>query len=206
MILRRPLQQLFVFGTRLLCGVRIYTREIALSAPRQRIYFANHSSNFDFLAVWSSLPEPQRLQTRPAAARDYWSGSGVRGFISREIFRAVYVERKRAPDSQEDPLSQVKEALRHGDSVIIFPEGTRSLDGEVMPFKKGLYHLAVEFPLVDLVPVYLENLNRILPKGEILLLPLLSRVIFGPPLQVHPAEEKQAFLNRAHSALLELKP
>lgn len=197
------LRRLVALFTRLVCGITVFERGVDLSLLRQAVFFANHSSNFDFPAIWSALPSEQRRSTRPIAALDYWGQGGIRGFFASTIFNAILIDRQRTnPD--EDPLKDSKEALRVGRSLIIFPEGTRSLDGTIKPFKSGLYRLALDSPHVTFIPVYLENLNRILPKGEFLVVPLLSRVIFGEPLVLQQGEEKEAFLRRAHRALEEL--
>ena len=105
----------------------------------QRIYFANHQSHFDWVLIWAALPRDLRATTRPIAARDYWTSTPLKHWITREIFNAVYVSRERKDD--EDPLEPLLEALRHGDSLVIFPEGTRGHAADPAPFKSGLYAL-----------------------------------------------------------------
>ena len=205
MRLLRLSQDFLALLIRQMCGISVFAKGIELDRCPQAIFYANHSSHFDFLAIWASLPQAVRERTRPVAAKDYWDVPGLRGYLSSRLFRALYVERNRR-DPETDPLEDVKAALRAGDSVILFPEGTRSLDGCVQEFRKGLFHIAAEMPALTLVPVYLDNLNRILPKGEVILLPLLSRVIFGPPLERLPQEEKGTFLERARQKLVELQP
>lgn len=169
---------------------------------RQRIYFANHTSNLDAPVIWASLPAPVRRRTRPVAARDYWLGDPVRKWLATRVFRAVLIERKKVTVSN-NPMVEMQQALDAGDSLIIFPEGGRSGDEEadLLPFKPGLWHLAKKNPSVQLVPVYLENLNRILPKGDILLVPLLAAVKYGAPVERVEGEAKQAFLDRARAAV-----
>jgi 1-acyl-sn-glycerol-3-phosphate acyltransferase len=178
-------------------------------ANAQRIYFANHSSHLDFVVLWASLPSKRRRSVRPIAGRDYWERTSVRRYVSREVFRAILVDRPVA--SNGDRVAAAREAVaqmadRMGDdtSLIVFPEGTRSTDGRVGPFKSGLYHLSRLKPEAELVPVYLHNLNRILPRGESLPVPMLSRVTFGTPLAIHTGETKDAFLARARSAVIDL--
>jgi 1-acyl-sn-glycerol-3-phosphate acyltransferase len=173
--------------------------------PQQRIYFANHSSNGDFVLLWTALPTPLRRQTRPVAALDYWLTSPLRAFIGREVFNAVLIDRR--PEARtEDPVSQMVAALDQGSSLIIFPEGQRNIsEAALLPFKSGLYHLAKARPGVDLVPVWIANLNRVMPKGEIIPVPLICTLTFGAPLLVEPDETKEAFLARAAQALLALK-
>ncbi len=171
----------------------------------QRVYYANHQSNLDAPVIWASLPPRLRRRTRPVAAQDYWDAKPLRRFISKRVFRCVLIERKRVSRSC-NPMTAMEGALSAGDSLIIFPEGTRSLndDGEMNEFKPGIYHLARKFPHLQLVPVYLENLNRILPKGEILPAPILAAVTFGPALMLAEGESKASFLARAKSALVSL--
>lgn len=174
--------------------------------PQHRVYFANHSSNGDFVLLWTALPTPLRRQTRPVAALDYWLTSPLRAFIGREVFNAVLIDRR--PEARtEDPVSQMVAALDQGSSLIIFPEGQRNnSDATLLPFKSGLYHLAKARPEVDLVPVWIANLNRVMPKGEVIPVPLICTLTFGAPLHLADDDTKDAFLARATQALLALKP
>jgi 1-acyl-sn-glycerol-3-phosphate acyltransferase len=174
--------------------------------PHQRVYFANHSSNGDFVLLWTALPAPLRRQTRPVAALDYWLKSPLRAFIGREVFNAVLIDRR--PEARaEDPVTQMVAALDQSASLIIFPEGQRnSSDLALLPFKSGLYHLAKARPEVDLVPVWIANLNKVMPKGEIIPVPLICTLTFGAPVHLAPDEPKDAFLSRASQSLLDLRP
>ena len=168
----------------------------------QRIYFANHASHIDTVALWSALPPPLRASTRPVAARDYWSG-GLRRLIAGNVLNAVLIERDRSK-AGGDPLAPLHQALDAGASLIIFPEGTRNHEILPGPFKAGLYHLAHQYPEVELVPVYLDNARRALPKGSWVPVPLVCSVRFGAPLAHVPGEDKDAFLARARAAVGEL--
>jgi 1-acyl-sn-glycerol-3-phosphate acyltransferase len=166
----------------------------------QRVYFANHTSNLDFLVLWSVLPTKARRQTRPVAASDYWRGSRLRFFLATSVFRGVLIERKKVTRSN-NPIDQLTPVLLAGESLIIFPEGGRTTAPEMRPFKSGLYYLGKAAPSVDLVPVYIDNVSRVLPKGEFLPIPLLCSVNFGTPMRLLPAESKEAFLARARAAV-----
>ena len=172
-------------------------------SPTQRIYFANHSSHLDTLALWSALPPDLRATTRPVAARDYWGHGGFRGFIADHGFRAVYIERDRTR-CDGDPLLPLREALDTGESLIIFPEGTRSQQPLPQPFKAGLFHLARDYPQAELVPVYLDSLHRSMPKGSLLPVPLTCVVRFGETMRLRANEDKDDFLRRAHAAVVAL--
>ena len=169
----------------------------------QRIYFANHQSHFDWVLLWAALPRDLRGVTRPIAARDYWTASPLKHWITREIFNAVYVSRQRSDD--EDPLEPLLDALRHGDSLVIFPEGTRGHAADPAPFKSGLYALAIAFPEVQLIPAWIDNVQRVMPKGEVVPVPILCTVTFGAPVALQPGEDRRAFLDRARRAVMALR-
>ena len=178
----------------------------------QRIYFANHQSHFDWVLIWAALPRDLRAITRPIAARDYWTSSKLKHWITHEIFNAVYVSRTRTQGASdvgladdEDPLEPLMDALRNGDSLVIFPEGTRGNKPEPAAFKAGLYHLAEAFPDVQLIPAWIDNVQRVMPKGEVVPVPILCSVTFGAPLSLEPGEDKRAFLDRARNAVIALR-
>jgi 1-acyl-sn-glycerol-3-phosphate acyltransferase len=149
----------------------------------QRIYFANHQSHLDWVLIWAALPSDLRGNTRPIAARDYWTSTRFKHWLTREVFNAVYVSRTRAKPASDtedqDPLEPLTAALRQGDSLVIFPEGTRSNKGEPQAFKSGLFHLGEQFPEVQLVPVWIDNVQRVMPKGEVVPVPILCTATFG---------------------------
>jgi 1-acyl-sn-glycerol-3-phosphate acyltransferase len=169
------------------------------------IYFANHASHLDFVVVWAALPAADRERASPAAAEDYWGRSALRRRVACGLFRAVLIPRE-GIRRDNHPVERVAAVLEQGRAVIIFPEGTRRDDGEVGPFKSGLFHLAQRFPDLPLVPVHLENLNRILPKGTLLPVPLIARARFLAPIRLHHGEAKAGFLARARAALLAPNP
>ena len=174
----------------------------------QRIYFGNHSSHLDLVVIWSALPPEARRRTRPVAGRDYWDSGVVRRYVAGRVFRAVLIDRGDAAghsvSAARHSLEALADAMGDRTSLIVFPEGTRSTTGEIAPFKSGLYHLARLRPAAELIPVYLENLNRILPKGELLPVPMLSRVVFGPRLQLDGADKRE-FLDAARAAVAHLR-
>jgi 1-acyl-sn-glycerol-3-phosphate acyltransferase len=173
----------------------------------QSIYFANHSSHLDFVVLWAVLPGHVRARTRPVAAKDYWETGKLRRFMASQVFRAVLVDRATSNLGQlRAEMEQLIAALDAGDSLILFPEGTRGSGKEIGPFKSGLDYLARQRPDVDLIPVYLNNLSRIMPKGEFLPVPQLSSVTFGPQLHRLDGESKPAFLARAREAVVDLEP
>lgn len=183
-------------------------------SQRQRIYFANHTSHLDFVVLWSALPSNIRARTRPIAARDYWEETALRRYLAENVFHAVLVERGAMAKAQTPAearfvgrslIEDMAAALGKRNSLILFPEGTRGTGLRVGEFRGGLYHLALRRPDLELVPAYLENMNRILPKGEFLPVPMLSLLTFGKPMQVEPGEGKDEFLERAREAVSSLR-
>ena len=172
---------------------------------RQRIYFANHASHLDFVLVWAALPPRLRALTRPVAAKDYWDRPGLRRYLGVKVFNAVLVDRQPAAQPTQSPIEILLEGLGDRHSLIIFPEGTRGDGSDIGPFKSGLYRLGKARPDVELIPAYINNLNRVLPKGEFVPVPMLASVSFGEPMQVRDDEDKDAFLERARNAILELR-
>jgi 1-acyl-sn-glycerol-3-phosphate acyltransferase len=200
-----PLASVIAALARGITGVQVRWQGCTPEA-KQRIYFANHSSHLDFVVLWSALPGEVRARTRPVAAKDYWD-SGVRAYLAQRVFRAVLVPRRRTNEAG-DPhveaakvIDQLAGAMGATDSLIFFPEGTRGTGETMSPFRSGLYFLAKQRPDVELVPVYLENLSRILPKGEVLPVPLAGLLTFGEPMHLGEAEEKTEFLERACAAV-----
>ena len=169
----------------------------------QRIYFANHQSHADLVLMWAALPEELRSITRPIAAKDYWTRTAFKRWITTSVFHAIYVDRVKTGD--QDPLEPLIDALTNGDSIILFPEGTRGNQEEPQSFKSGLYNLAVKFPQVVLVPAWINNVQRVMPKGEVVPVPILCSVTFGAPVVLQEGEDRSAFLTRARQSVLDLR-
>jgi len=206
--LRRLAARIAAHGVVLACkavtAVRADWRGIP-PEPRQRVYYANHTSNADMPMIWSVLPPELRSQTRPVAAADYWLQSPTRAFFGSEVLGGVLIDRR--PEARIDnPMEAILQALDEGASLILFPEGRRNTGPEpLLPFRAGLYNIGLERPRVELVPTWIANLNAIMPKGEVIPLPLIATVTFGAPIRVETGEDKDAFLARAAQALASLR-
>ena len=170
----------------------------------QRIYFANHTSHLDALVLWSSLPRNIRSLTRPVAAVDYWQGGPIRRYLA-SVFDLLMIDRKKIK-VHNSPVDMMIREIGNQYSLIVFPEGGRNLSGEMQQFKSGLYHLARKRPDLELVPVHIDNLNRVMPKGEFLPVPLLSCISIGAPIFLESHENKHQFLARAREAVREMRP
>jgi 1-acyl-sn-glycerol-3-phosphate acyltransferase len=191
---------LLAMCVRFATGVRV-VGEVEGWTGKACVFFANHGSNLDALVIWAALPREIRDNTSPVAARDYWTKNAIRRWISGKIFHAVLLNRKGRPDDRSHPLQGLFETMEKGRSIIIFPEGTRSPDGKLNVFKPGIFHIRERFSECAMIPVSLQNLNRILPKGQAVPLPLIGRITVHPPLAIMPAEDRASFLARARAAV-----
>jgi 1-acyl-sn-glycerol-3-phosphate acyltransferase len=197
--------QALAFFAQFITAVRADWRGIQ-PVHKQRIYFANHTSNADLPLIWTVLPPALRRETRPVAAADYWLKNKARAFIGPEVFRAVLIDR-RTDHQTEDPIQKIIAALDQGSSIIIFPEGGRNRSEDpLMPLKAGLYNVARQRPEIDLVPTWIDNISSIMPSGEVIPVPLGCTIVFGSPIYVGENETKDAFLGRAADAMIELRP
>jgi 1-acyl-sn-glycerol-3-phosphate acyltransferase len=202
-MMRAKLMGLFLLGLiRVLTGAQARWQGCPPKAE-QRIYFANHQSHADLVLMWAALPEELRSITRPIAAKDYWTKTPFKKWITTAVFNAIYVDR--AKTGEQDPLEPLIDALQSGDSVILFPEGTRGNQEEPQKFKSGLFNLAQKFPNVVLVPAWINNVQRVMPKGEIVPVPILCSVTFGAPIALSADEDRSEFLTRARLAVLSLR-
>jgi len=127
----------------------------------------------------------------------------MRRYLAK-TFNALLIDRKEIKVHQS-PVDMMIREIGTEHSLIVFPEGGRNTGEEIQPFKSGLYYLCKKRPDLEVVPVHIDNLNRVLPRGEFLPVPLLSCVSFGSPLWLEAGEPKSSFLNRAREAVVQLK-
>jgi len=167
---------------------------------RPRIYYANHTSHADCMVLLSVLPRHIRKMVRPAAAEDYWMATPLRRWFALRILNIIPIARSQLTKAN-NPIQRLVVALDEGSSIIIFPQGGRQDDGEVGEFKCGLYHLCRRRPEIELVPTYIDNANRVLPKGSHIPIPVVCSVTFGAPIRLLDGESKEDFLKRAQNAV-----
>jgi 1-acyl-sn-glycerol-3-phosphate acyltransferase len=199
----KTLASIFCAIIRILTGARAVWRGTQ-PETRARIYYANHRSHGDFILIWAILPPALRAVTRPVAGADYWLAGWLRRYLIERVFRGVLIDRhvKRG----DDPIGAMLGPLEAGESLIVFPEGTRNQGDGILPFKPGIHHLAEKRPDTEFIPVWIENLGRAMPKGGILVVPLLCTVTIGTPVTLEPGERRADFLSRCQDALLVLEP
>lgn len=198
------IRNLLIFLAKFVSGASVCWVGCRPDEQCQRVYIANHTSHLDGVVIWAALPHDIRNKTRLVAAQDYWLSGPIRRFLALKVMNVILVDRENI-SKRNNPLYHMLQEMGNNYSIVIFPEGGRSITGEVGDFKSGVYYLVKKKPELELIPVYLDNMNRILPKGVFLPAPLLSRVLFGAPIWFERNESKEAFLKRARQSVLSLK-
>ena len=193
-LIGRPIARVFT-------GADIIGREkLPLKGPA--ILAANHASHVDTILMLALYPSKGLDRVRPAAAADYFLRGGLISWLSNTIIGIVPVARDKA-GTGVDVLEPVRAALKAGDIVLIFPEGTRGDGEEMAQLKSGVARLAADVPEAPVYPIWLQGAGRVLPKGEALPVPMNCTVLVGDPL--HWQGDRQAFLDELRGRLEELK-
>ncbi len=180
-------------------GVRVNVSGLEnIDASQPRIYMTNHQSIFDIFALLAYLPVDFKFIMKQELMRIPLFGYATK--------RAGYIGITR-----EDPrkaIASMNEAARKiasGSSVLIFPEGTRSTDGVLLPFKKGGFTLAIKSGC-DIVPVAVEGSHRIVKKGSLDIKKGSFDLMFGRPISVVPFSKRdiEALMSRVRDSIVGL--
>ncbi|HOJ78747.1 MAG TPA: lysophospholipid acyltransferase family protein [Bacillota bacterium] len=190
----KPFMALFI-------GLRVYGKH-NLPKVHPFIIVANHSSHLDTLSLLSifSIKDLHRIQ--PVAAGDYFNRNRFVSFLTHKLFNILTIPRS-AINKENHPVKLMKNALEQGNSLIIYPEGTRSLTEEIGRFRPGIAHLIKEIPGIKVIPVFLANMGRSLPKGEYLPIPFFCEIVIGEPLLLQA--DKTAIIQTLENAVKRLK-
>ncbi len=182
--------RLFMMFVHAYCRLRVEGVEnVPSSGPF--IIAANHTSHADTAVLYASLPPALRSNVVAAAAKDYFFTGGIKQYTARVLFNTIPITRK--PKPGEDPLRHVVRALREDYGVVLYPEGTRSQNGEIGPFRSGIGRLLADFPGTPVIPALLVGTDRVMPKNAFVPRPRQVIVRFGPPLlHLHANLESKA--------------
>ena len=190
----RPFFTLFI-------GLRVRGRE-NLPARDPFILIANHSSHLDAASLLTLFPLSRLHRVRPVAARDYFERNALVSMLSHTLFNILPIARKDITQ-EDDPIGEMRRALERGESLILFPEGTRGAGPVPAPFHSGIARLVERAPGVPVVPAYLADLGRSLPKGEFLPVPFFCEVRIGAPMV--PTGTREEVLARLEGAVKTLR-
>ncbi|MBL7184454.1 MAG: 1-acyl-sn-glycerol-3-phosphate acyltransferase, partial [Anaerolineae bacterium] len=166
----------------LLCPTRARGLENLEGLSGPLLFSANHTSHLDALVVLKALPKRYRWRLSVAAAADYWFVNPLLGNLTALLINSFPMARY---GNVRPGMEHTVDLIDHGWSVLIFPEGTRSLSGEMQPFKPGVGLLAVELG-VPVVPIHLRGVYAILPKGSRVPRRGPVEVTMGAPLRFPP--------------------
>ena len=145
------------------------------------IICANHNSHLDTMVLMTIFPLRLLAKLRPVAAAEYFLQNPLLGWFALQIIGIIPIERDRSSCS-EHPLAKCSEALERGEILIIYPEGSRGEPESLADFQSGIAHLAKRHPDVPIYPVFLYGLGKVLPKGEVVLVPFFCDVAIGEPI------------------------
>ncbi len=187
---------------RIIVGVKYINKEV-ISKEDQFIIVSNHNSHLDTMALMSSLSFRQLSKTHPIAAGDYFGDSVTKSFITRLFTNAILIRRTK-DGSSENPIDMMSRALSEGRSLILFPEGSRGEPEKMQEFKKGIGILLQKHPNIKYIPVYMRGMGKVLPKGEKLLVPFDTYVMFGEP-STTKATEIQEIVQEVEGKIMALR-
>ena len=194
-LLIKPFMTLFI-------GLRVRGRE-HLPRTGQFVLIANHSSHLDTVSILTLFRLTHLRHIRPVAAADYFERNLLISVVTKTLFNILPIARK-GITAENNPLERMRQALAEGDSLIIFPEGTRGSGESIAPFRSGIAHLVEKVPGIKVVPAYLANMGRSLPKGELIPVPFFCEIRIGEPLM--PSGSRQEITRTLHDAVESLKP
>lgn len=168
---------------------------------RPFILIANHTSHLDTLALLTALPLTVRLRLRVAAAADYFFNCGWKSFLMQIIINAFPFSRK--GDNKQSSLDATVKLIQDGNNILLFPEGTRSPDGHLQPFKRGAGRLAINTG-TPIVPAYIGGAYAVMPKGANWPRRHPVTISFGSPLYFSPDSDPDQVAARLEQAVREL--
>lgn len=171
---------------KIIVGVKYRNKEVIKKVP-QYILVSNHNSHLDSMALMSALPIKKLVKTHPVAAADYFAKSKIQFFLSRFFINAILIKRTRA-EGEKSPIEIMSDFLKKGDSIILYPEGSRGEPEKMQEFKKGIGVLLKRNPTIPFIPIFMKGMGKVLPRGEKLLVPFDSYVYFGEPIIIQSSD------------------
>ena len=187
---------------RIFIGLQYFNNK-SLRNIKQFILIANHNSHMDTMALMSAIPSRFIHRVHPIAARDFFGGSLFSRILMRYLVNATLIRRDRE-DPDRDPIDDMDKMLKKQRSLILYPEGSRGIPGKMSNFKRGLGYLVQRNPNINVIPVYLENIYKTLPKGKKLILPYNCSIKFGQPIKFNSLEMED-ILKTAEREILKIK-
>jgi len=186
----------------IISGVNVRGQE-HLPTEGASIVVSNHNSHLDTMVLMSLYPVARLPKVRPVAAFDYFMKNKYFAWFSQNVIGIIPLKRKVSKD-EGHPFAPVHKALNEGETIIIFPEGSRGEPEQMVAFKTGVAHLSKDFPDVPVVPIYIHGAGKALPKGEALFVPFIIDVIIGEALY-NKDETHREFTARLEEKIMQLE-
>lgn len=186
----------------IISGVNVRGQE-HLPKDATSIVVSNHNSHLDTMVLMSLYPISRLPKVRPVAAFDYFMKNKYVAWFSQNVIGIIPLKRKVSKE-EGHPFAPVHEALHAGETIIIFPEGSRGEPEEMKSFKTGVAHLSKDFSDVPVVPIYIHGAGKALPKGEALFVPFIIDVVIGEPLY-NKDETNREFTARLEKEIMQLE-
>ncbi len=176
---------------KLIVGVKFDNSKF-LEKESQFIILANHNSHLDTITLLASIPSSILPKVKPVAAGDYFGKTKLGKWFSSYFINALLIDRKVSKtDPNEAPISKMLSELDKGNSLILFPEGTRGKPEELQPFKRGIGIILSKKPEIPYIPAFLSGMGKNLPKGNTIIVPFNSSIRFGKPKFVISEDSKE---------------
>lgn len=190
---------------RIIVGVK-FDKTDFLKELNQFVIVANHNSHLDTITLLAALPASIIHKVKPVAAGDYFGKNRFTKALSSYFINAVLIDRKGMKENPENaPIPRMIEELQIGNSLILFPEGTRGNPEELQPFKRGIGLVLSKKSEVPYIPAFLTGMGKNLPKGGFIPVPFNSTVRFGKPCLVKSDDSKEIIIQMQQD-ILELQP
>ncbi len=184
-------------------GVKYVNRDV-FKGKDQFILVANHNSHFDVVSIIAGMPGDKIKNLKTLVAGDYFGRTNVARSLTDFFFNAIMIYRDRK-DENVSGVEVLDQVLKNGESLVLFPEGSRGKPGVIAEFKSGIAILLKNNPDIPFIPVYLDGFGRVLPKDKTIILPMECKVRFGEPIYIDKSKEMEAILDDVKNAILGLK-
>lgn len=169
------------FFLQVIIGVKYYNKKV-LKNQTQFILVSNHNSHIDTMAMMAAVPFRKLYKTHPVAAGDYFGNRKIKTFLTKLFVNGILIARKKEEKGEfGDTIEKLSKILNDGNSLILFPEGSRGEPEKIQRFKKGIGVLLQQNPTICYVPVFTQGLGTVMPKGKFLFVPYESDIYFGQP-------------------------
>jgi 1-acyl-sn-glycerol-3-phosphate acyltransferase len=179
-----------------------FSNNDSIRNEKQYIIVANHNSHVDTMAILSSLPTKSLPYVHPVAAGDYFGKNKFTSFFFKVMVNTKLINRQ---NGGRETINSMDRMLKRGRSIIIFPEGSRGKPGVMQELKKGVAILLKNNPEIPYIPIYLDNLDKVMPKGDGMPVPHNSSINIGQARKINSEDSIESILEVMEKEIVGLK-